>query len=275
MPWKIIFRTSSGKGNLTISRYLKFEDGYLVIQDNEDRALIALTRPNRGVDFDIYHVEGTLPGPVREALSEFKPGRMSQSPDLPKAGVEMDTAVRATAPEVPGLDVVADQPDMPDKEAVLLPSEYGGPEVDVHIPEVSVEGDPGLLLLDRTDLEVKATELGIEDPADYRNDDLLIAAIMEAEAGTGEGESPETEEESTLKTLAGLNRAELVEMLGDAGHTLEDVLASEGTMSNNDIRSFIARPEEETADAEPEGSEVESILGGEGSGGDADPASAD
>ncbi len=197
MSWAIHFRTKAKLGNHILSRHIKFVDGKLTIRDNEHQAAEVLSRKDRGREWGVESVEGDVPVSLLSLVNNSPLGTFSKDFPSTMRAEEMVESVAGNAPaEQHGVEVVKGQDEMPSSaETDALVREK--PEQKT-IPDVNVTSQDDLFLLDRAGLEKYAKEVGITRPEDFRNDDLLIEAIiatLEAHGRIKDGTILDAEEE--------------------------------------------------------------------------------
>lgn len=177
MSWTIVFKTKSRQGNLRIERRVQFADGMLKITDDVEKATLLLTHWTRGIHFDYDHVEGDLPLELVAMVENSPFGTHtadSATPYTPER--EMVRAHGASVPPTPGVEVVEGQPEGP--EEVAVSELVGAEEEQAEVPAVEVDSTDDLFLLDKPGLEAYAKGIGIDEPADFRNVDMLIEAVI-------------------------------------------------------------------------------------------------
>jgi len=187
VSWIIVFRTKNPQGNLMVEHGLRFTDGTLKVEDDEETAAMLLQRWNRGIDYDVDHIEGDLPADIAEMVENSPFGTFSAGSAVPyHPDRKMVGALAATVPTTPGVEVVEGQPEGP--EEVEVAELTGEMEAQEEVPAVEVISTDDVFLLDRKGLEGYAKGIGIDDPGTFRNDDLLIEAViarLEAESRVG------------------------------------------------------------------------------------------
>jgi len=180
VSWAIHFRTKAKLGNHILSRQVRFVDGGLTIRDNEFQAHEVLSRADRGIEWEVNRVEGEIPGHLMTLVRNSPLGKFSRDFPSTMRPEEMQESVAGSEPaRQHGVEVVEGQDEMPsDAETDALVGEK--PEQE-DIPDVNVENVDDLFLLDRAGLEAFAKKHKLIDaPDDFRNDDLLIEAIIAA-----------------------------------------------------------------------------------------------